>query len=166
MWRRCAWSPRSRNRQRARAHSRKQQAAAAAGGSADEPLKDILTWLPMQLNGRIEELLPHSAVTDATSAMTQSQRRTNAVAFDKTPSPMFDMGAMVTRACQVTSSCPRPAAYPRPPQARQAIDIALTLDQAQPSLQLIAAAALQPLRQGMVVDLPSMLCRPRRATSR
>jgi hypothetical protein len=29
--------------------------------------------------------------------MTLSQRQTNAAAFDQTASPMFDMGAMVTR---------------------------------------------------------------------
>ena len=36
-------------------------------------------------------------MTDAISVMTLSWRETNAAAFDQTVSPIFDMGAMVTR---------------------------------------------------------------------
>jgi hypothetical protein len=49
-------------------------------------------------------------MTDATSAMTLSRRKTNAAAFDQTVSPIFDMGAMVTR-FQRHLKMPRPAAY-------------------------------------------------------
>jgi hypothetical protein len=49
-------------------------------------------------------------VTDATRATTLSQRQTNAAAFDQTASPVFNMGAMVTR-LQRQLKMPRPAAY-------------------------------------------------------
>jgi hypothetical protein len=49
-------------------------------------------------------------MTDATSAMTPSQRETTSAAFVKTVSPIFNMGAMVMR-LQSHLKMPRPAAY-------------------------------------------------------